>query len=153
MTTVRWMSQGSLVATEKNLVIVRWSTSPSAAQFKMLREASEAVASEYGGSGLLNVVVQGVPRFDEDMRTEAARISKSEGQRGLGVAHVVLLPGLAGTTVRAFLSTIALVARPKAPTSTFDALDPAARWLAERLAARVPWTGRDILRAWNSLPS
>jgi len=153
MTTVHWASGGSLVGSERNLTIARWDGVPTVDQLRAIGAANDAIATTHpGGGGLLNVVIGGTPRFDEALRTEAMRLARIEGARGLGAAHVVLVPGLAGMTVRTFFSTLTLVSQPKSPTRTFDDLDAAASWLAERLSPVVRWSGREILRAWNQLP-
>jgi hypothetical protein len=63
-------------------------------------------------------------------------------------AHVVDVPGLAGTAVRTFLSTVLLVARPGAPHKVFAKLSEGAAWLAPLLSKEgQAWTPTEILDA------
>jgi len=63
----------------------------------------------------------------------------------LGSARVLLIPGLAGVAVRAFMNTLTLVTRTKRPVEVFGDTHLATRWLAPRIAAGgVPWSPADI---------
>lgn len=58
--------------------------------------------------------------------------------RNAGVGAIVILQdGFAGAALRATVSTVLLLARGKKETRTFDGLEPASRWLAERLRAQT----------------
>jgi hypothetical protein len=100
------------------------------------------------GSALVNLAVGGTPRFSDGVREETVKLMKHPSFYSLGAAHIVPVAGLAGTTVRAFMSTMILIGRPASPNKVFSDLDSGARWLVRLLAGgRSPWTAAEIKEA------
>jgi hypothetical protein len=127
---VVWSSGESFLASYGNVVISRWAGAPSAAQLRRLSDYCSSVAAEHGGAALLDIVTPGRPFFDDEARREALALTRKDAVGNLGVAHVVLIPGLANIAVRGVLLAILALSAPAAPTSTFEAIGPAASWLA-----------------------
>ncbi len=111
----------------ENLVIAAWFDAPEVRHMLEVEKGSLAVGSV--GALLANVPVRGRPRFSDDVRREAVRMSK-EGRFRLGVAHIIVAEGLTGSATRAFLSMVVLVSRPKNPVKVCGEVDEGATFLA-----------------------
>ncbi len=159
------------LAAHRNVLIAVWSDAPTLAQARILhREADQftkrnaavthgaagrasapsapnpAVNSGAAGPGqaFVNMVTGGVPVFSEPVREELVKVIKSTNIT-LGAAHILLVSGMAGSAVRAFLSTVLLVARPKAPNRVFAEVPDAVSWLLVRLGGtQAQWTGNEL---------
>jgi hypothetical protein len=138
------------LVTAKNLLVAVWSDAPTLTQMQSVGRAAAALRRAHPrGAAMLNVVRGGTPSFSNAVREEARRLT-SDGHFTLGVAHVVLLGGLVGATVRAFLSTIVLLGRPKEPTQVFGEAGAALGWLEARLATGGEgWTRDDVQAAYD----
>ena len=66
-------------------------------------------------------------------------------------AHVVLLDGFIGTSVRMFLSTLTLLSRSSGAVSTSAQVHDGARWLAGRARPRRRWTSEEIMDVYRAL--
>jgi hypothetical protein len=141
------------VGVTKNLVTFAWTAAPDVAHVKSLSRNLHTVAGKHGQRfATMNVAVSGAPRFSDEMRAELVKLLKDPKIQGVGSAYVVDLPGLAGTAVRTFLSTVLLVARPGAPHKVFGKLAEGAAWLAPLLSKEgQPWTPADIVTAANAV--
>jgi hypothetical protein len=130
----------------RNVHLVAWFDAPSLDQMHAYGRCAKALSERYGGeSCLFNVVVTGVPRFSAEVRQAAADYSR-EGAHTVGTAHVILVGGLLGSSVRAFLSTAMLLGRPPNPTKVFATLDAAGRWMAQNLLERSSerWSAAEL---------
>ena len=130
----------------RNVQIAAWYDAPSLEQMHTYGRCAKVLSKRYGGkSALMNVVVKGVPRFSSEVREAASEYTR-EGAHQIGAAHVILVGGLLGSSVRAFLSTVMLLGRPPNPTKVFGDLDGAARWMAKSLCARSPeaWDAEEL---------
>jgi hypothetical protein len=133
----------------RNVHVAAWFDAPTVAQMHAYGRCARALSQRYGGqSCLVNLVVGGVPRFSAEVREVASQYTR-EGAHGVGAAHVILAPGLVGTSVRAFLSTVILLGRPPNPTKVFGDIDGAAEWMARNLAMRSSeiWEAKDVADA------
>lgn len=120
----------------RNLHVVAWYDAPSLDQMHAYGAAARSLSDRWGRkSGLVNVVVTGVPRFSAEVRDATAQYTR-EGAHDVGAAHVILVGGLLGASVRAFLSTAMLLGRPPNPTKVFAGIDEAALWMARNFATR-----------------
>jgi hypothetical protein len=140
------------VGVTRNLVVFAWSAAPDAGHVRSLSRAMSTVSGKNGGRfASMNIVVSGTPRFSDQMREEMVKLLKDPKLQGVGSAHVVNAPGLAGTAVRTFLSTVLLLARPAAPHKVFPSVAEGAAWLAPLLAKDAkdgqPWAAAEILAA------
>ncbi len=99
------------------------------------------------GTGLLDIIVGGTPNFSQEMRDETTRLTHDPGYSRLGVADVVLISGLTGATVRAFLGTLALLShRRHRPHKVLGDVPSAAEWLAPKLGAGgEAWKPADLV--------
>lgn len=98
------------------------------------------------GTALFNVVLSGKPDFSTEVRAETARVSALNDTFTLATAHVVLVDGLVGAAVRAFLSTSTLLAKPISPTKVFGAIAPASDWMLAHLEpSGEAWTKAELV--------
>lgn len=136
------------VAVIHNLTVAQWRDAPTLGQMRALDRIDVAKRRLVtGGVAFLNVIVEGVPRFTDEVREEAARQTAGRSGRDLAAAHLVLIGGLTGAAVRAFLSTVFLLGRPKFPTKVFSDVAECARWLAPLIseAGGRQWTSDQIV--------
>jgi len=139
--------QVELIAS-RNLALAIWRDAPTIEVLREVSRAGRALAKQQpNGSGLVNLLVSGTPRFSEDVRAEVVKIARDATLYPLGIARVFLVPGLAGVAVRAFLNTVTLVAGPSSrPLRAFTTLEDAAAWLAPKLeVGGQRWTPAEIL--------
>src|SRR5439155_25029688 len=114
-----------------NLLVIAWNDAPKVEHIQQFSRIALRIGKSYPRStGLLNLVLSGTPSFDDAMRRETKRVASDPAVCPLGAADVVLVGGLVGAAVRAFLNTTKLLARPPRPTRAFSDLDAAAPWLA-----------------------
>jgi hypothetical protein len=135
----------------RNVMIVGWRDAPLADHIREWHRIGKEVAREHRGTGAcFNIVLRGTPRFSDDMRKATEKFAADDDVFELGTAHVILIPGLAGTAVRAFIQTILLVSRSKAPNKVFKSVDESVLWMAPRLAPHG-WTSREIQTACDEV--
>ena len=135
----------------RSLGLVAWREAPLAGHIRHWHELGSTIARSHPGTGAcLDVVVGGTPSFADDMRKEAVSLASDPQIFELGIAHAIVVPGLVGTAVRAFVSTVILVSRAPAPVKVFSDLPGAVRWLAPRLAPHG-WTEAELTEAAEAL--
>jgi hypothetical protein len=130
------------IVTARNVQVNVWSNAPTLDQMRVFGRVGAAHARQHPrGTGLVNLVVRGTPSFSEPVRAAAVNLLKQEGLFSLGGAHIILLDGLAGTAVRAFLNTAILLGRPSRPNKVFGESATAVAWLAPLLVRGAePWS-------------
>lgn len=132
----------------RNLLVFAWFDVPSVAVTREVARVARTVAKKHpSGSGLMNVFLGGTPRFSDEVRAEIVKIDHDPSLFPLGIARVILVPGLAGVAVRVFLNTVTLLARqPLRPVQAFSGFSQAAAWLAPRLeSGGEAWTAQEIV--------
>ncbi len=140
------------IATVDNLELASWFDAPEMKHMEAIDRVYKRMKRRVkGGVGFVNVVVGGVPKFSAEVRDEAARQTADVDDRDIATAHIILVDGIVGSTVRAFMSTTMLIGRPPHPTKVFGDIPTAATWLAVRLAENehYPWPEArlaDVLR-------
>ena len=103
---------------------------------------------------LLQAIVRGTPRFAEQVREEGAKMVRGSAKCTAASAHIIELDGLAGVASRAFISTLLLVGRSRAPTKVFKDVNEAAPWFVAQLAATgTAWTVADVEDLYRVLKS
>lgn len=112
--------------------IAVWRDAPRTDQLETMFDLAQSRRKNVGDLAFLNMVIAGTPRFSADVRETTVRRVKE--QPFVVTAHLLLLPGLVGSTVRAFISTLNLLARPQGPTQVFGDTDEALDWLIKRMA-------------------
>jgi len=152
------------LVTYRNVMIAVWSDAPTIQQVRILhREADQfakhnasfanhgaadragAPSASSPGQAFVNIVAGGVPVFSEQVRDELVKLIKGTTNFTLGSAHILLVSGMAGSAVRAFMSTVMLLARPQAPNRVFGAVAEAVTWLHGRLGGtQALWTGNEL---------
>ncbi len=134
------------VVTLRNVTLSVWTGSPELAQWQAVGRISEALSKRNGAErAMLSVVVRGLPKFNDVARGELVKVMKNPAYFPVGVAHLVLLDGLAGSTVRAFLSTARLLSRSSVPAAVFGAEDEAILWILEKLrGTKERWNYREL---------
>jgi hypothetical protein len=136
------------IAQHRNLVIIAWDNAPTLEHLATCERAARASNRlNPDGIGLMCLMLdRGIPRFTDDVREEVARFNRSPSLFPLGVANVMLMGGIAGIAVRAFVNTAALLGRPAVPTKAFSDLTEATDWLAPRLrtASAPRWNPSNV---------
>ncbi len=149
--TVEWRVGDAFVARWRNVVAVRWVGVPGVEQLEALARAHGA-ASALGARVLL---VNDVLRLDGSTKVEPhvhramlALIARGRG-RTSAVAHVIEVPGPAGSAVRAFLIALEkLSGQGSTRTATFAKPELAARWLS---TFDVGASGAQLEAAWREM--
>jgi hypothetical protein len=117
-----------------NLRAAIWRDAPTLPQVQALRDASLAYAERWPqGTGFVNLIVSGTPRFTDDVRSELAALGRNRKLRTLATAHIVAVAGFRGTATRAFLGTLFILARAKIPIKVFASAADAGPWMAPLL--------------------
>lgn len=133
------------LSTSRNLLIGEWRETPVVEDVAAIERGSRSLNRQYAGCGILNLVLRGTPRFTDDVRAALVRLNADPTAFALGSARVLLIPGLAGVAVRAFLNTVQLVSRPTRPVQVFGDPRVAAAWLAPKIALPgVRWSHEEI---------
>ncbi len=130
------------VATVDNLEIATWFNAPELEHMRTIDRVYKGVRRRTtGGCAFANVIVEGVPRFSAEVREEAARQTADVDERDIATAHVILVDGMVGSAVRAFMSTTILIGRPPHPTKVFADIPSTVSWLAIHLGKneRYSW--------------
>lgn len=136
----------------RDLLVAAWFDAPNIDQMREVGRAGRALGAGHPrGSALANLIVSGVPRFSDDVRDEGIRIARDRTFRR-GSCHVILVDGLGGAAVRAFMSMVLLVGmkalgKGAARTKVFGDLGAAATWTADLLGGE--WTGRETLELYR----
>jgi hypothetical protein len=163
MITCEWShaNDRSVMGSFRNLGLVGWRAAPAVDDIRRWRSLGHALEQAHpGGSACIDLVVGGTPRFSDEMRKEAEQFASDPRAFSLGIAHLIVLPGFAGTAVRAFISTIILVARPPSPAKAFGDAESACSWLLARLrtgsvasggAPAASWTEAEVMMAQRAL--
>lgn len=133
----------------ERLYVSTWKDPPTVPQMKKFRELTVAFRRETPeGMLFANIVFGGTPAFSKAVTDETAALTAELEGWTIATAHVVLVPGLAGVAIRAFLSTIQLLSRSRTPTKVFNDVEDAAIWLSSHLQSSG--TG-PLVRAFREL--
>jgi len=137
------------IGSDRNLLVAGWTASPEGDHLRVLGEHAHRIARAYPkGSALLNVLIRGTPKFHDRVREEAVKVINDPSNFPLGAGHVIMVDGLAGAAIRAFLSTIMLLGRGNRPRKVFADPREAAAWIARNLSfGPEPWTADAVYAA------
>jgi len=135
------------IVTHENLVAAGWFDAPSMDQMRALDRALTSMRRRHKKLAFVNVIVEGTPRFSKEVSDEASRQTQAGDGTDLASVHLILVGGLVGAAVRAFMGTVILVSRPKSPTKVMSDPKEAARFLALHLGAggHRPWSEAEVL--------
>jgi hypothetical protein len=131
----------------ENLVIVLWIQETEAAAIRRVAEVLRAAHRDRNEPvGLLQVVLHGSKGPDQEARE--ALVEMLRGGKGVIAASAVVYPGqgFLMAAARAFVSGVAMLARPGFPHMVFPTRGEAAEWLARLLpkAQGRFWTASGI---------
>lgn len=118
---------------EDRLFICGFRDAPTMKQMRAVSDVARPLEAKRGRLALLNVAFVGRPRFSEEVRKVSVEYTRDPTLFGLARAHVVLMTGLAGAAVLAFVNTFVLLGRPPRPTRVAGSIEAAAQWLAPML--------------------
>jgi hypothetical protein len=146
MTEIAFENAIARISTHENVLVLRWADAPrGVGELREFEKIGRKLTSAHDKKAILaSVIVSGTPKFSQEARDEVTRLTRTP-MFHLGTAQIILVGGLAGVAVRAFLSTSVLVARPSTPTKVFAQLDPGIDWIEGRLReGPVSWTRGDL---------
>lgn len=98
------------------VIVNVWLDAPTHEQMQVYATTARRLSAHHQGTYLLNVAIDGTPRFDARVRDEAARLT-AEAVNARGTCHVVLVAGFRGAATRAFLSSLLLLQRTRSRTT------------------------------------
>ncbi len=154
MQPLEWVRENErcVLGSVRNLGLLAWRNAPEVDDIRYLRSYARTLGQTYSGkAGCIDIAFTGTPRFSEDLRTEVHGLATDPKVFPLGTAHVVMLGGLAGAAVRAFIATVTLVSRPPAPAKVFANLEEAGAWLLPKFGVNDAWTPHEIRIACEAL--
>jgi len=131
------------------LLIAVWLDAPTVVQMQAFATHGRALERELpGGAVLSNLAVSGTPKFDDRVRRLAAELTADAELFRIARAHTVLVGGLRGVAVRAFVQTFVLLGRPPRPTKVFSSVEDVGVWIADQLAKSPhDWTPARVVEA------
>ena len=121
-----------------------WLKSGSGPHFRTLRHHLMAFARSHPEQRIAVFTVVQIPSLsnvDKEIREEAAMRAKEIRPHNKASVLVLETKGFAGSLIRGIVTGLALVERSAAPTKIFDAVTPAATWIAPHLE---PMDGRSV---------
>ena len=135
------------ITKERNVAVAAWRDAPSVAQMRAFERVGLAMAKAHPkGTALFNVVLSGTPNFSTELRDETTRISARSDIFNLATAHLVLIDGLVGVAVKAFLTTSLLLGKSPTPTKVFSSKELAVDWVHGLLEpSGEKWTKAQLL--------
>ena len=141
----------ALITIARNVAVCGWRNAPRVEHVRTWHRAGREIARAFPGVGAsVDIVVRGTPHFTDDVRKAAEEMARDTHVFDLGIAHAVLIPGFAGTAVRAFIGTVLLISRPATPTKVMGDLGQAVAWLAPRIA-KQGWTEAELLTTCDAV--
>lgn len=134
------------VARVGNLVVVVWVGETRAHDVRHVGELLRGLARPVGKLGLLQVILHQAKPPEQDTREALIEVLRAGRDRLAASAVVYPGDGFIMAAARAFVSGIAMLARPGFPHVVFSGRDEACEWIA-RLLPRVDgyaWTAREV---------
>lgn len=133
-----------------NLLVVLWIRETRPESVRRVGDALRSLSRERGELvGLMQVALPGAKGPESDARE--ALIELVRGGKGVIVASAVVYPGegFLMAAARAFVSGVAMLARPGFPHMVFPSRSEASDWLSRLLPKSNgrAWTSRDVLGA------
>ncbi len=144
---VMFQNETARIAASRNVVVVAWADAPrTVVELREFEKAGKRVSAAFDKKAIFaNVIISGTPSFSQEVRDEVTRMTRTP-MFHLGTAQIILVQGLAGVAVRAFLSTSFLLSRTKIPNKVFGDLDFGVDWLHGRLCeGPADWKRDDLL--------
>ena len=136
-----------VVGRDGRLMVANWWNAPTLAQMQTLARLADRMDRGVGGrSAYAQFVLEGTPIFTPEVKRVADALTRDHF--GVGIAHVIELTGLKGSTTRAFLAGLLLIGRGTKPMKVFEAPETGAAWLAAHLGeVEAGWSAERVLAA------
>jgi hypothetical protein len=138
-------SERGVFVEHRNVAVVGWRDAPDVADIHAWHRLGQSMTKEHGKCACIDVVMRGTPRFSDEVRRASEELARDTKIFELGFAHALLMPGLGGSAVRAFIGTILLVTRPPAPAKVLGDVPAAVDWLLPKLGEG--WTRGELVAA------
>ncbi len=143
---VAFENETARIATSRNIVVAAWAEAPrTTVELREFEKIGKRVSQQFEKRAIFaNVIIGGTPSFSQEVRDEVTRMTRTP-MFHFGTAQIILVQGLAGVAVRAFLSTSFLLARTKIPNKVFGDLNFGVDWMHGRLCeGPIEWKRDEI---------
>ena len=140
------------IASSGPVVVARWLAAPTAVDIQRMRSVLRPFVTRFDAFCSLNVVdiAHASSAMPDDARREVASTQREFESRQRGLANVIEGEGFWAASLRSVASGLAFMSRVKFEQRIFDAVDPAARWLATIMPPETVDVA-DVLRVGASL--
>jgi hypothetical protein len=135
-------SERGVFVEHRNVAVVGWREAPEVADIRAWHRLGQTMTREHGKCACIDIVLRGTPRFSDEVRRASEELARDPKIFELGFAHAMLMPGLGGSAVRAFIGTILLVTRPPVPAKVLGDVSAAVEWLLPKLGGA--WTAQEL---------
>ena len=134
------------IAIEDDLCVLRWTDTPDVATFEAITAVTH-MATPQSPLTILSVADSSgkVVRLDNLHLAAAVRMSKALEPSTRAVAHVILMDGFVGSTVRMFVATLMHLRRLKHPSKVFGTRAEGQAWLAPFVSTPALASRMDVL--------
>jgi hypothetical protein len=124
----------ALMIQSGNLALIGWRDTPNYEDVIAWHQFGKALAREFPeGSACIDLVIRGTPNFSDDVRRASVKMAADPHVFPLAYAHIIVLPGFAGTAVRSFIQTVITLSRTPSPSKVFGDAKSASVWLAPKM--------------------
>jgi hypothetical protein len=125
------------IAQHEDLLVLRWMDSPEVTHFDAALRIARRASAPRGRLAFFNVADAPGKKPHLSAEELAAGKRMSEGFKNVtkAVAHVILMEGFAGASVRMIIATLILVRRSGSPNRVFGSLSEGQRWLTPHVAS------------------
>jgi hypothetical protein len=133
---VVYSDEGCAFSTWRNVMIAYFRESATVERMRGFRQTQRELSKQADPVGCVIVsALHGSAKMEisEDTRSAIVDAIKAYEDRDLCVSVVIEVRGFLGTTVRALVSGLILVARPKYPMKIFGEQEDGARWLFDKM--------------------
>lgn len=145
---ITYSDDGAALSIWRNVMISYYREQATEERMRHFRATQRELAKQPDPVGCIIVSsLHSRAKMDLNEATRAAIIEaiKAYEHRDLAVAVVIQARGFLGTTVRALVSGLILLSRPKYPMKIFGDLDEGAAWLVEKMRGGRPGTTASAL--------
>ena len=128
----------ALMIQSGNLALIGWRDAPNYEDMIAWHQLGKSMGREFpAGSACVDVVVRGTPKFSDEVRRAAVKMAADPHVFPIAYAHIIVMPGFAGTAVRSFIQTVITLSRTPSPSRVFGDVATAAAWLQPKLGDAI----------------
>lgn len=128
----------ALMIQSGNLALVGWRGAPNYEDVIAWHQLGKSMARECPeGSACVDLVLGGTPDFSEPVRRAAVKLASDPHIFPYAYAHIIVMPGFAGTAVRSFIQTVITISRTPAPSKVFGDAATATSWLHPKMHGSI----------------